>query len=337
MASRQSQEQASTIASATEDSGSPAARRASSRLVAILRPLLGLLLFGFVVFAVVRSWPDVRATAERVGSVDLALALVLALAGLGASVLTWRVAAAELGASFRFGAASKVYLVGQLGKYLPGSVWALALQMELAARAGMPRSRAMVAAVVAIAVNVVTGLALGMVVVPGLVEETAVQTAAIVVALGGGALLLAPPVLTRLVKVGLRTLRRPSADVDLSWRSIATASGWSVSSWGCYGLSLYVLTVAVGAPAGESFLLCLGAMALAMTLGFLVVVAPSGIGVREGVTVATLAPVLPAAEALAVALLARVVFTVADLLAAGLAAPIRLRSKGGLDTGAAPP
>ena len=67
-------------------------------------------------------------------------------------------------------------------------------------------------------------------------------------------------------------------------------------------------------------------MALAITLGFVVVVAPSGIGVREAVLVATLAPVLDTSQALAIALVARLLFTVADLIAAAVVALIRNRT-----------
>ena len=61
-----------------------------------------------------------------------------------------------------------------------------------------------------------------------------------------------------------------------------------------------------------------------MTIGFLVVVAPSGIGVREAVLVAALAPVLDPSSALGVALVLRVVFTLADLIAATVTVPIRI-------------
>ena len=44
-----------------------------------------------------------------------------------------------------------------------------------------------------------------------------------------------------------------------------------------------------------------------MTAGFLVFIAPSGIGVREAVLVAALSPVLDTGEALSVALVVRLV------------------------------
>ena len=110
------------------------------------------------------------------------------------------------------------------------------------------------------------------------------------------AVALTPPVLTRLVSFGLQAAQTASARAtrDLAWN--APAAGWAVASWLAYGLCVWVLAVGAGAPAGESFLVCLAGVALAMTAGFLVVVAPSGIGVREAVLVAALAPVLTRAR-----------------------------------------
>lgn len=108
---------------------------------------------------------------------------------------------------------------------------------------------------------------------------------------------------------------------------VLVGSGWSLVSWLVYGVSLWVIAVAAGAPAGESLPLCLAGVALAMTAGFLVVIAPSGIGVREAVLVVVLAPVLAAGPALGVALVLRAVFTVADLLAALATLPIRITAE----------
>jgi len=132
----------------------------------------------------------------------------------------------------------------------------------------------------------------------------------------------------RLVNIGPRLVRRPPVEQKVTWRGILTASGWSLASWLSHGASLWVLSVAVGAPVGESLPLCLGGIALAMAAGFLVVVAPSGIGVRELVIIASLAPVLDRPEALAVALVARLLFTVADLVAAAVVVPVRIRASG---------
>jgi uncharacterized membrane protein YbhN (UPF0104 family) len=59
----------------------------------------------------------------------------------------------------------------------------------------------------------------------------------------------------------------------------------------------------------------------------LVILAPSGIGVRDAVIVAALSPVLTSSDALAVALVARLLFTLADLVAALVVLPLRIEPR----------
>jgi uncharacterized membrane protein YbhN (UPF0104 family) len=303
----------------------PENARPLRRVLRVARVVVGVALFAAVVVAVVRSWEEVRSTLARVGPGELVLSEALVLAGLGANVLTWRAALEELGTTVSTRAASKIYLVGQLGKFLPGSAWAVAVQMELAKQAGVPRPRSVTASLIAIGVNAAAGLAIGLLVLPRAVGVGAWRIVLLAALLGLCAAALTPPVLTRLVNLGLRATRRPPIEREITWRGILTAIGFAAVGFACYGLSVWVLAVSVGAPAGESLPLCLAGVALAMTLGTLVVVAPSGIGVREAVIVAALAPVLERSEALAVALVARLVFVLADLIAAAVTVPVRLR------------
>jgi uncharacterized membrane protein YbhN (UPF0104 family) len=299
--------------------------RRLDRVLALLRIGCGLLLFGLVVVATVRNWTQVRATLSVVDPYELVLTESLVLAGLGLSVLTWRRCLDELGSWVRLEAASRIYLLGQLGKYVPGSVWALALQTELAKGAGVPRARGAAASVVAIGVNVATGLALGVALMLTRSDGGAWRTGTVLVVAAGCAVGLSPRVLTRSVNACLRLIRRPPLPREVTWRGIGSATAWSLASWISYGLSVWVIAVAVGAPAGAALALCVTGVPLAMTAGFLVVIAPSGIGVREAVLVWSLAPVLERSDALAVALVARLLFTIGDLLAAVVVAPMRLR------------
>lgn len=309
----------------SKDGVSLGMRSATSRgnVFGVLRLVCGLVLFALVVAAVWRSWRDVRSAIGLIDAHELALAELVILAGLAFSVLTWRRSVAEIGVTVPVGSAARIYLVGQLGKYLPGSVWALAAQSELGRSVGVPRSRGLAASVIAIGVNVVTGLAIGVALVPSLAGGGLGPTVGLVVVAAVCASALSPPVLTRLVDLGLRIIRRPALDRRITWKGVIVASAWSVASWLCYGASVWMLAVAVGAPAAETLPLCLAGVALAMTVGFLVVVTPSGIGVREAVLVGALAPVLNRTDALAVALVARLLFTVADVLAAAVVLPIR--------------
>jgi glycosyltransferase 2 family protein len=89
-------------------------------------------------------------------------------------------------------------------------------------------------------------------------------------------------------------------------------------SWLFSGLQVWLLSISFGAPADvRTVLLMTAGYALAWAVGFLVIVAPAGVGAREVALATVLAPVLDAGEIVVVVLLSRVLFTAVDLVAAG--------------------
>ena len=124
----------------------------------------------------------------------------------------------------------------------------------------------------------------------------------------------------------LRLTRRPPLEQPLAGRAIAGALAWALISWTCYGLQIWLMAIRLGAPYGTGALLATGGFAFAWCVGFLVVFAPAGAGVRDVVLVAILSPTLGVGNATAVALVSRVLLTVADLITAAVAAGFGRRS-----------
>ena len=103
----------------------------------------------------------------------------------------------------------------------------------------------------------------------------------------------------------------------LEGRAALRATAWSLASWGAYGGQLTVLVAAVGADGFSMFLLCTGAMALAVPVGVLFLPVPAGAGVREVVLALVLTTALPSGRALAVVVASRVILVACDVALAG--------------------
>ena len=259
--------------------------------------------------------PEAYAAARDVGPAAAAGSFAAVLLGLLASALVWRALLADLGTRLPLRPATHVFFLGQLGKYVPGSVFAIAAQMELGRSHGAPRSRVGTASLLFLGVLVSAGLLTAAVALP-LTSPGALDRYAWVLALlPVGLVLLAPPVLSRLVAVVLRLLRRDPLERPLTWRGTGAALGWALLMWAAYGLHLLLLVRTQDVAPGPGLVaLSTGAYALAWTAGFLVVVAPAGAGVREAALVLALSPVLDRAPALALAVLSRVLMTLGDLV-----------------------
>ena len=97
-------------------------------------------------------------------------------------------------------------------------------------------------------------------------------------------------------------------------RAVALASVVSCSAWVTTGTAAWLIVAAM-TPSALTPLWVTGAYAFAWLLGFVVVFAPSGFGIREATLIALLSPQLGTAPAVLVAVTLRLANTVGDLLA----------------------
>ena len=275
-------------------------------------------------YAVAREWPRVSAALADLGLLAVAGALVSVLIALLASMEVWRRLLAALGSPLPVRAAGRIMFIGQLGKYLPGSVWPVLAQMELGNAYRVPRHRSASAAILLMVFSLLSGLLTALIALPFVGGSTpylwALLAAPVLL------ILLHPRVLNLVLSRLLRLAKRPPLDKPLTGRAVATALAWSFASWIMYGLQIWLLATRLGAPDGKTALLAAGGFAFAWSVGFLVVFAPAGAGVREVLLVAMLGPVLGVGAATAVALVSRVLLTAGDLLTAAVSAGFTRRA-----------
>lgn len=324
---------------AATPAGTPPAARARPwrrRAVLAARIVAALALVYFVALTTVHQWREVRDTFHRLSWPVVLLSLLAAVLAIATTALAWRSAIDDLDHTVPVAAAGQVFLVGQLGKYLPGSVWSYVLQMELGRRAGIPRARAFLASLITTGLGITVGLAFGALGLPATLHAAAhgsghAGTAQVafwsaLVLLPVGLVCAHPAVLTRLVGTLLRILRREPLDRPLSWRGVLATCGWAAAGYLLFAVHLWLLVRTQGGAGVSGLVACLGAISLAIAVSTVVVIAPSGIGVREFMIAVTLGGVgMSFGTGYAIALASRLVITVADVLAAGLAAALAVR------------
>ena len=113
---------------------------------------------GLAVYGLASQWTAVHAALAKLDGYDVAFAALSVIAGLGGMLMAWRALLADLGSPLPVPAAIRVMFIGQLGKYVPGAVWALAAQVELARDYDVPRRRSATASLVGMATTLVVAL-----------------------------------------------------------------------------------------------------------------------------------------------------------------------------------
>lgn len=270
---------------------------------------------GLGVWAVVSQWDSIVSSVQLITPGIIVSALALSLLYVIATFLAWRILMNAQHTGLGAGAAARVFFVSQLGKYLPGGIWNIVAAAELGKDHAISRIHSVVVMLQSTLISISTGLILGTIGVLIGPAELRQSTWWVVLALPVFIVVLLPPVMSRLTSLALKKAHRGHLEVKATWRSIGQASLWSIIAWLFAGGQVWVLGVGLGLEANLATLgLCVLAYALAWTVGFLVVVAPAGVGIREGVLGLLLAGYLSGGATVALVLLSRVALTVADIV-----------------------
>lgn len=295
------------------------ARTRKALLINVFRWVLITLVVAATVWQLVMNWDQVTRTVVEMQPARVSLAFVAVVTGIITSTMSWMVLVDELGVPIGVRRGGEVFLVGALGKYLPGSIWAYVLQIELGHRAGLARARVFTSTVFNLAVILVAALVAASLSVPVLAGDNAELSWLpwLYAILPFALIALHPKILTAVTNFGFRILRRPLPDHPIRLRTVAKSLGFAFLTYVCYGVHLWMLADTWEGLTFGPLILCIGTMALAMVVGLVAFLLPSGIGAREFIIVAALSPVVGIGPATAYAAVSRLMFIAADLVTAG--------------------
>ncbi len=291
-----------------------------------LRTLGSVLRYGALVLVLLlvavslgRNWESVSAQLGSIPRRSVAGAFALTVVSGMFAMLSWRVLLADLGTRLHIADAAGVFFVGQLGKYVPGSVWSVVMQAEMAARLKVPRRRTAVAGLLILGMSGLTAALVGIPGLPILLSRNGhdVWWPLVGLCVVVGLVALSPPVLNRLIALGLRLLRREPIEHALTAPAIALATVYSVLSWTFLGAGCWVLAQPMADDAhtaGQVFVVAVFGYVMAAVIGMISFFLPAGVGVRDGVFLVMLSGLMPTPAATAVVVVFRFVTVLADVV-----------------------
>lgn len=292
--------------------------RSESSVRRIVKIAVGVVAVTLLAVAVWSQRQEFAESLRRLGWRDLALATLAAAGAVAATGMSWRASMASVAQEhvLPLRESGHVFFVSQIGKYIPGSVWPMLMQIELTRKHGISRTTNAAGMLVTMLVGLVTSAVVGIGSL-ALVNRDALQTYwPALLALPAALILLQPKVLAAVVRRLGKLLRRDVRIDPPSARFLMIAAAWSFVAWLLFGIHAWIIASDIASGDGASLGQAAGAFALAWLVGFLVIVSPAGVGAREGVLVVAFSGTLTTAEGLAFAVLSRVLLTVVDGLAA---------------------
>ena len=223
------------------------------------------------------------------------------------------------------------FRLSQLGRYLPGKVGQFVWMLSLSRKFGIEKKRAVLATCFQLAFQCGLGCLIGFLVLRNTEAAPLLQdiptdfqmsgkTGLLIgsiggITLGAGTIFFyrrrIGEVFFRLKKYDFRTTLLISGALRL-------ISDYLIL-WGLLGITFFLFIKSLYPVEVSQLIVVIGIYAVAWSIGFLSLVTPSGLGVREGILSLLLTTVLPPATATLVALLSRLWTLSAELLVTGTA------------------
>ena len=234
----------------------------------------------------VGEWDAVRASGRALAPdwVTVALSMVLVLATYALLVHAWRSLVTAWGSRLDFVDAARIWSVSNLGRYIPGKLWSIAAMGLLARRVGVSPAAASGSAIIGTLVNLAAGFSVllfaGSRVLPTLVPGYQGATTALAVLATVG-LLAFPLLIGPFARAAARLLRREASAISVPARTLWLVVASNVVAWVGYGLAFRVFAAALALGSAGNWLDYLAVFTGSYLIGYLVLIAPGGIGVRE--------------------------------------------------------
>ena len=305
----------------------PGVKKFGKRVLQIGLPVIILALF---LYQVKKNWADLTAYTFQWNPWLLALAFLGFMLQELSYGLIWRGILARLGSHLGLRVCLRIYLASEFVRYIPGNVWHVLTRILWVGKYGVSRP----VAFASMAIELITKLAAGMLVfsmsllfwqdygkVGSLLRGSLLDILGVagIIALFIG---LHPRVLNGVLNWALRRMKREPIQLTLRYSDILFITLAWCASWIVAGSAFYILLLALW-PAAPlvAWPICIGIYAIAWDIGFVSFITPSGLGVREAAIVGLFALALPLPAGLAsiMALLSRLVSTLAEVVCVSIA------------------
>lgn len=219
-----------------------------------------------------------------------------------------------------------------LFRYVPGRVWIYATQFALFKKYGITRSRVIAINAVCMIDLMITSLYFGLIYLamfPGGVSVSVVVLAAVLLLLLNMLYVCYNSVLmNRLLALAGRITNTKIQPIYISATVLVGTQALSILGWLLTGVAAYLLAVGIGLPIiPRDTVSVIASLSLSWMAGYLSVVTPAGLGVREGVMLLILKPVLAVQTALVLPIATRVLLLISEGFLGMLALYFGLRLK----------
>jgi len=289
-----------------------------------LQYVLGMVIFVCLGTSLLKNWSGLKEHQWHFRYSFLALSFLLLVGISFFLAFNWSLALRFFSQGLGWRQGTKIWLLSQIAKYLPGSIWNLVGRVYWCEREGIPKIETIGSIVLETVLTLVSGaiVVLGVLFLGVDIGPAGWKVISLAAVLGGFPfVVLTPSIWNKGLNFALRIFGRDEIHFDFDNRrsDILILLILYILAAILGGLSFYFFTLSVYPLPLATLLPLVGIYWISFLTGFISPFAPSGLGIRESVLAFLLSYYLPTSVAIVISLLARIWLTIGELISVAIA------------------
>lgn len=272
------------------------------------------MIFYFLLLNLIKNWAKIPFQLLHFDIAKIIISFLLLFLNFLFFVEGWRRIIQKLGDPVSFQNAFWIMSASQTAKYVPGGVWFALSRMHLGKEMKLRAEIVGISVIIETALTFLVGISLFIFsqsvvgfrglkilyyIIPGFIFFF---------------LVLYPPLLNRLLNFPLKILKRPCVDLKISYLQLFHLSIYFFGLWIAQIIGFYFLINSIYPIHISKLPHIASAYTLSWMSGFIVIFAPGGLGVREGMMSLLLSSFIPTPLAIVISFLSRVWITVFEII-----------------------
>jgi len=275
-----------------------------------------LILFYFLGKSLYHNWQSIIAAKLRFNFVYIILSYLSMTISFIVVAYTWKRNLSVLNEHISLGTALRINALATIPKYAPGKVWGIVGKIYLAKKEGISEHISVITISLETILSLLAGVILFLFVGVSILKKSNIPYIYYVLSIPICLIITYPKILIKVTNVFLKLFKRPVIDIMPTYLQILELLLLYGFGWILQGIGIVLLIKSFYPLSMSHFLLISGVHAFSFVVGFVSLITPAGLGIKEGVLsyflVTSLA--IPSAIAILISLIIRIWGTIGEIL-----------------------
>lgn len=282
----------------------------------IIKALVSIAIIYFLAEVIIENWNKINFNDLTINWLYIILALVPFIMQIFLYAAIWRKLLILTGARISFIGANQIYANSQFWRYIPGKVMLFVRRTMLCTKNGISTRSASLSIILELTALFISAVATSMftsVLWPNIsqLRKIIFATLSIVIILA----VICIPKFSKLITLLIQKfMKLKNKSIKIHYENLPWILFAYILTWILQGVGLYLIVASVFDAPSALLPLCICIFAISWIVGFMGILTPGGVGIREAVLILLAAPFMPANIIIIAAVISRIHITFSEII-----------------------